>query len=81
MDFVADQLADGRSFRSLTVVGIYTRKCLTIEPQQRLTGEVVVRVLNRIKKSRGAPKMLHRENRSEFCSQAVDLWAYQHGVR
>ena len=28
MDFVADQLADGRRFRSLTVVDIYTRECL-----------------------------------------------------
>ena len=31
MDFVADQLADGRRFRSLTVVDIYTRECLAIE--------------------------------------------------
>ena len=28
MDFVADQLVDGRRFRSLTVVDIYTRECL-----------------------------------------------------
>ena len=51
------------------------------EPEQRLKGEDVVRVLNRIKISRGVPKMVHCDNGSEFCSQAVDLWAYQHGVR
>jgi len=43
MDFVADQLADGRRFRSLTVVDIYTRECLAIESEQRLKGEDVVR--------------------------------------
>jgi putative transposase len=30
MDFFADQRADGRRFRSLTVVEIYTRECLAI---------------------------------------------------
>ena len=43
MDFVADQLADGRRFRSLTVVDIYTRECLAIESEQGLKGEDVVR--------------------------------------
>ena len=31
LDFVADQLADGRRFRALTVVDIYTRESLAIE--------------------------------------------------
>jgi putative transposase len=81
MDFVADQLADGSRFRSLTVVDIYTRECLAIESGQKLKGEDVVRTLNRIQVNRGAPKMVHCDNGSEFCSQAMDLWAYQHGVR
>jgi hypothetical protein len=42
MDFVADQLADGRRFRSQTVVDIYTRECLAIKSEQRLKGEDVV---------------------------------------
>ena len=81
MDFVADQLADGRRFRALTVVDIYTRECLAIECEQRLKGEDVVLVLNRIKTHRGVPKMLYGDNGSEFSSQAMDLWAYQNGVR
>jgi putative transposase len=57
MDFVADQLADGRRFRSLTVVDIYTRECLAIESEQRLKGEDVVLALNRIKTQRGVPSL------------------------
>jgi putative transposase len=71
MDFVADQLADGSRFRSLTVVDIYTRECLAIESVQKLKGEDVVRTLNRIKVSRGAPKMVHCDNGSDF---AVRRW-------
>src|SRR5208282_1034272 len=66
MGFVADQLADGRRCRSLTVVDIYTRECLVIESEQRLKGEDVVRSLNRITISRGVPKMAHCDNGSEF---------------
>jgi putative transposase len=81
MDFVADQLTDGRRFRSLTVVDIYTREYLAIESEQKLKGTDVVLVLNRIKLHRGVPKMLYCDNGSEFSSQAMDLWAYQNGVR
>ena len=81
LDFVADQLADGRRFRALTVVDVFTRECPAIEVGQSLKGEDVVRVLNRIKGQGGAPKMLFCDNGSEFSSQAMDLWAYQNGVR
>jgi putative transposase len=81
LDFVADQLADGRRFRALTVVDVFTRECPAIEVGQSLKGEDVVRVLNRIKGQRGAPKMVFCDNGSEFSSQAMDLWAYQNGVR
>ena len=36
MDFVSDQLCDGRRFRALTVVDIYTRESLAIEAGQSL---------------------------------------------
>jgi putative transposase len=53
---------------------------LAIESEE-LKGEDVVRVLNRLKTTRGVPKMVHGDNGSEFCSQAMDLWAYRHAVR
>jgi transposase InsO family protein len=81
LDFIADQLVDGRRFRALTVVDIYTRESLAIEAGQSLKGEDVVMVLNRIMLQRGAPKMLFCDNGSEFASQAMDLWAYRNGVR
>jgi putative transposase len=81
LDFVADQLQDGRRFRCLTMVDVYTRESPAIEAGQSLKGEDVVRTLNRLKQERGVPKMLFCDNGSEFTSQAVDLWAYQNGVK
>lgn len=49
MDFVADQLFNGRKFRALTVVDNYSRTCLEIHPQQSIKETVVVSILNQIK--------------------------------
>jgi putative transposase len=81
LDFIADQLADGRRFRALTVVDIFTRESLSIEVAPALKGTDVVRVLNHIKARRGAPRYLFCDNGSEFTGQAMDLWAHQHQVR
>jgi putative transposase len=53
IDFIADQLQDGRRFRALTVVDIFTREGLAIEVGQSLKGDDVVRTLNRSKSKRG----------------------------
>jgi hypothetical protein len=46
MDFVADQLFDGRRLRALTLVDTYTRERLAIEVAAGLRGEDVVRVID-----------------------------------
>ena len=81
LDFVSDQLVDGRRFRALTVVDVYPRESLAIELGSSLKGEDVVRVLQQIQRERGVPKALFCDNGSEFNSQVLDLWAYQNGVR
>jgi len=60
---------------------VFTRECLAIEVGQSLKGGNVVHVLSRICAQRGVPKALYCDNGSEFTSQAMDLWAYQAGVR
>jgi len=81
LDFVADQLQDGRRFRCLTIVDVYTRECVAIEVGQRLRGEDVVRTLNRLKNEGRTPKLLFCDNGSEFSGQVMDLWAYQNQVK
>ena len=73
LDFVSDQLANGMRFRALTVVDIFTREALAIEVGQRLGGEHVVTVLNRLVAQRRAPKYLFVDNGSEFSGRVLDL--------
>jgi putative transposase len=81
LDFVADQLQDGRRFRALTIVDVFTRESVAIEVGHSLRGEDVVRTLNRLKLEGRVPRLLFCDNGSEFSGQAMDLWAYQNGVR
>jgi putative transposase len=81
LDFVSDQLVDGTKFRALTVVDIYTRESLAIEVGQRLGGEHVVTVLNRLVAGRRAPNYLFVDNGSEFSGRLLDLWAYHNHVK
>ncbi len=53
MDFMADQLVDGRSFRTLNVIDDFNREGLGIEVDFSLPAERVVRSLNRIIEWRG----------------------------
>lgn len=46
LDFVADQLTDGRRFRVLTIVDVFTRESLAVEVGPSLKGTDVVEVLN-----------------------------------
>ncbi len=81
MDFVADQLFDGRRFRALTLVDNFSRECLEIEVGQSLKGFNVVDVMERIKQMRGiVPKRIQVDNGSEFISKVLDRWAYENGV-
>jgi putative transposase len=80
MDFVRDTLADGRVFRAFTLVDDCTRECPVIEVDTSLSGERVVRVLDRVAITRGLPASIVCDNGPEFVSRALDEWAHRRGV-
>jgi putative transposase len=81
MDFVSEKLADGRWFRILTVVDQYTRECLCTYADRSQTGEKVVAQMKRIALLRGLPESITTDNGSEFAGKAMEVWAYQNGVK
>lgn len=81
MDFVADQLFDGKKFRTLNIVDNYSRKCMDIYVEQGIKGDQVVEVLESIRIKKGiVPKKIRVDNGSEFISKALDKWAYDQSV-
>ena len=81
MDFVQDQLADGRRFRTLTIVDSFTRECPALEVDTSIGGKRVARVLDRLAFLRGLPEAITIDNGPEFTSNALDEWAYRNNVK
>ena len=80
MDFVHDQLFDGRKFRVLTMVDTFTRLSPAIEVRQSFRGADVVQTLERVARELGYPQTIRLDNGPEFISRELDLWAFMHGV-
>src|SRR6185437_11542784 len=81
MDFMHDRLADGSSYRLLTVVDNFTRECIALHPDLRLSSADVINVLNTAIRERGKPRAIRCDNGSEFASIAVDQWAYWNSIQ
>ena len=77
MDFVHDQLFDGRSFRMLTVIDQFSRLSPLIEPRFGFGGHDVVAALDRLIEHAGAPLSITVDHGTEFTSKALEEWAYQ----
>jgi putative transposase len=75
LDFVSDQLTDGRRFRILAIVDDCTRECLALAADTSLSGVRVARELDRLILDRGKPKMIVSDNGSELTSNAILTWA------
>jgi putative transposase len=80
MDFVHDQLFDGRKIRILTVVDLFTRLSPAIDVRQNYRGADVVATLERVARELGYPKTIRLDNGPEFISKELDLWAFMRGV-
>ncbi|MHC2071123.1 IS3 family transposase [Bremerella sp. T1] len=80
MDFMTDELFDGRRIRLLTIVDHFTRESLAIEVEPRFRGQDVVLALERIAEHRQLPKTIQVDNGPEFISKALDQWAYANKV-
>ena len=75
LDFVSDQLTDGRRFRVLTVVDDCTRECLALIADTSLSGARVARELATLFKARGKPITVVSDNGTEFTSNAILTFA------
>ena len=75
LDFVSDQLNDGRRFRVLAVVDDCTRENLALIADTSISGTRVARELTALITEYGRPKMIVSDNGSEFTSNAILAWA------
>ncbi len=75
LDFVHDQLGDGRRLRILAIVDDCTRECLALVADTSISGIRVARELDRLIARRGKPRMIVSDNGTELTSNAILAWS------
>jgi putative transposase len=81
IDFMTDSLWHGRTFHTLNVIDDFNRRVLAIEADTSLPALRVVRVLERLKETRGLPEMIRVDNGPEFISAKLDIWCKDHHIK
>jgi len=80
IDFVMDQLEDGRRLKALIIVDDYTKEAVDIALDHGMSSQYVVRVLEGVVRFRGKPGAIRTDLGPEFAARAIDQWAYRNGV-
>src|SRR5690606_21581814 len=80
MDFMHDQLSDGRSFRLLNVIDDFNREGLGIEVDFSLPAERTIRALEQIIEWRGKPAMIRGEHGTEYARAAAPACPMRHNA-
>ena len=80
VDFVSDQLANGRRFRVFNVVDDNSRECVLQVVDFAISGERLVRELDRLADQRKLPERIVMDNGPELTSKAMFFWSKRAGV-
>jgi len=73
-DLMMARTAEGKAFRILTIIDEYTRECLTILTQRRITSQDVIEQLFYLFVFKGVPEYIRSDNRPEFTARAIRCW-------
>jgi putative transposase len=73
-DFTMDETADGRRLKWFSVVDEFTRECLVLEVERRMTARDVVAILTWLEAQQGTPGAIRSDNGPEFLARAVQRW-------
>lgn len=81
VDFMSDQLANGRRFRIFNIVDDYTRECVDQIVDFSISGIRLVRELDRLAQRRPLPATIVCDNGPELTCKAMFFWAKRTGVK
>jgi putative transposase len=79
-DFMEDRTEKGRKLRILTVEDEFTRMCLTIEVEHRMSAKYVADVLMGLIAQHGIPRFIRSDNGPEFIAKHLMRVFAIHGI-
>ena len=80
-DFVFDRTSDGKAIKMLNVLDEYSRECLSIYVDRKLTSIEVLYKLSELFIIHGVPDYIRSDNGSEFIAKELRKWLQRIGVK
>jgi putative transposase len=80
MDFMMDNLRDGKKFRTLNVIDDFNREALAIVPSKSITAKRVVMELEQLIDWRGKPEKIRVDNGPEFIAEVLKAWTEKKNI-
>jgi transposase InsO family protein len=80
-DFMMDRTTNGKPFRILTILDEYTRECLAIVVDRRISSQDVIDKLFELFIFRAIPDYIRSDNGPEFTAKAICNWLSRLGVK
>ena len=81
MDFMHDQLSDGRCFRLFNLIDDFNREALAIDADLSLPALRVIRSLEQVIEWRGKPAVIRCDNGPEYISGELQNWAQKQSIK
>jgi len=80
-DFMVERTTNGKAFRILNIIDEFTRKCLSIKVNRKISSQDVIDELFNLFIFRGIPEHVRSDNGPEFTARAVRKWLNRLGVK
>ena len=78
---MVERTTNGRAFRILNIIDEFTRECLRIKVNRKITSQDVIDELFDLFVFRGIPEHIRSDNGPEFTARAVRGWLSRLGVK
>ncbi len=78
---MVERTANGKAFRILNIIDEFTRECLRIKVDRKVSSQDVIDELFNVFTFRGIPEHIRLDNGPEFTARAVRRWLNRLGVK
>jgi len=73
-DFMVERTSNGRAFRILNIIDEFTRECLRIKVNRKISSQDVIDELFNLFILRGIPEHIRSDNGTEFTARQIRKW-------
>lgn len=80
MDWMYDELFNGKRISVLTVVDTFSRACPVMRVTRSATAMMVIGALEQARRNFGLPHTIRVDQGCQFTSKELDLWAYANRI-